>query len=84
MAFYVPLGPRGILFRLGTFIIGIWGGMVYGLAYRRRALVLGNPGPFSTIGLGAGTYTGLEETSLLPEMLVPLVILGESETAAAA
>ena len=37
MAFYVPLGPRGILFRIGTFVIGIWGGLVYGAAYRRRA-----------------------------------------------
>ena len=27
MAFYVPLGPRGMLFRLGTFVIGIWGGV---------------------------------------------------------
>ena len=26
VAFYVPLGPRGVLFRLGTFLIGIWGG----------------------------------------------------------
>ena len=24
MAFYVPLGPRGLLFRIGTFVIGIW------------------------------------------------------------
>ncbi len=30
MAFYVPLGPRGLLFRIGTFVIGIWGGLVYG------------------------------------------------------
>ena len=29
MAFYVPLGPRGILFRLGTVLIGIVGGLVY-------------------------------------------------------
>ena len=36
MAFYVPLGPRGLLFRIGTFVIGIWGGLVYGRAYRRR------------------------------------------------
>ncbi len=36
MAFYVPLGPRGLLFRIGTFVIGIWGGLVYGLAVRRR------------------------------------------------
>ena len=37
VAFYVPLGPRGLLFRIGTFVIGIWGGLVYGRAYRRRA-----------------------------------------------
>jgi hypothetical protein len=36
VAFYVPLGPRGVLLRLGTFVIGIWGGMVYRLASRRR------------------------------------------------
>ena len=38
MAFYVPLGPRGTLLRLGTFLIGILGGLVYQLACRRRAL----------------------------------------------
>jgi hypothetical protein len=36
VAFYVPLGPRGVLFRLGTFVIDIWGGFVYGRASRRR------------------------------------------------
>ena len=46
MAFYVPLGPRGVLFRLGTFVIGVWGGLVYRLAYRRRTIMLSNPGPF--------------------------------------
>ena len=39
MAFYVPLGPRGLLFRIGTFVIGIWGGLVYGRACRRRDLM---------------------------------------------
>ena len=39
MAFYVPLGPRGLLFRVGTFVIGIWGGLVYGRACRRRGLM---------------------------------------------
>ena len=38
MAFYVPMGLRGLLFQIGTFVIGIWGGLVYGAAYRRRAL----------------------------------------------
>jgi hypothetical protein len=36
VAFYVPLGPRGVLLRIGTFVIGIWGGLVYGRASRRR------------------------------------------------
>lgn len=39
MAFYVPLGGRGILFRVGTVLIGILGGLVYWRASRRRALV---------------------------------------------
>ena len=43
MAFYVPLGPRGLLFRIGTFVIGIWGGVIYGRACRRRGM--GTPVP---------------------------------------
>lgn len=43
MAFYVPLGPRGGVFRLGTFLIGIMGGMVYRKAYRRRDPAFINP-----------------------------------------
>ena len=37
MAYYVPLGPRGILLRIGTRLIGILGGLVYWRASRRRA-----------------------------------------------
>jgi hypothetical protein len=47
VAFYVPLGPRGLLFRLGTFVIGIWGGLVYGRACRRRALTMRAPQPLT-------------------------------------
>jgi hypothetical protein len=43
VAFYVPLGPRGLLLRVGTFVIGIWGGLVYWLACRRRELVPADP-----------------------------------------
>ena len=49
MAFYVPLGARGFLFRLGTFVISIWGGLVYRLAYHRRTTTLNKPGPFPSI-----------------------------------
>ncbi len=37
--FYVPLGVRGFLLRVGTFVIGILGGLVYRQAARRRACV---------------------------------------------
>lgn len=37
MAYYVPLGSRGILLRIGTRLIGIAGGMVYWRASRRRS-----------------------------------------------
>ncbi len=47
MAFYVPLGPRGFLFRIGTFLIGIMGGVVYGAAYRRRGLMGPMPAPLT-------------------------------------
>ncbi len=36
MAFYVKLGPRGVIFRLGTWWIGIVGGTAYWLACRKR------------------------------------------------
>lgn len=38
MAFYVPIGPRGILFRFGTALIGLLGSAVYRRAHRRRRL----------------------------------------------
>jgi hypothetical protein len=47
VAFYVPLGPRGLLFRIGTFVIGICGGLVYGLACRRRGLMAPSPQPLT-------------------------------------
>ncbi len=43
MEFYVPLGGRGFLLRLGTFVIGIFGGLVYRQAARRRELIPSNP-----------------------------------------
>ena len=36
MAFYVPLGPRGILFRIGTALIGLIGSTIYRQGRRRR------------------------------------------------
>ncbi len=39
MAYYVPLGPRGLILRFGTFLIGVLGGVIYRRACRRRALV---------------------------------------------
>ena len=38
MPFYVPVGPRGHLFRLGCLIIGVMGGITYWWASRRREL----------------------------------------------
>jgi hypothetical protein len=38
VAFYVPLGLRGVVFRLGTVVISVWGGWVYWRASRRRGL----------------------------------------------
>lgn len=36
MAYYVPLGPRGAILRIGTFMIDVVGGFIYSRAYRRR------------------------------------------------
>lgn len=37
MAFYVPLGPRGWLLRIGDFLIALLGGAVYRIDAWRRA-----------------------------------------------
>ena len=36
MEFYVPLGARGFLLCIGTFLIGVLGGLAYRKAARRR------------------------------------------------
>ena len=38
MAFYVPLGPRGVILQVGTFLIGLMGGLVYRVAASRRGM----------------------------------------------
>jgi hypothetical protein len=38
VAYYVPLGSRGILLRIGTSLISVLNGWVYSRAYRRRRL----------------------------------------------
>ena len=40
MAFYVKLGPRGVLFRIGTVLIGCMGSLVYWRASRRRGMMM--------------------------------------------
>jgi hypothetical protein len=82
VAFYVPLGPRGIIFRLGTFVIGIWGGLVYRLAYRRRAFIVTNRRPFRSVSLSAGIYAPLEVAGPLPVALVPGALLSDVEAPA--
>jgi len=84
VAFYVPLGPRGLLFRLGTFVIGIWGGQVYRLAYRRRAIMLPCPAPFPSRGLASRFCAGLDVAHPIPSALVAGALLSESEAAAMA
>lgn len=38
MAFYVPLGPRGLVFRIGSVLTGAVGSFIYWQAARRRPL----------------------------------------------
>lgn len=37
MGYYVPLGPRGLILRVGTFAIGVIGTFIYWRASQRRA-----------------------------------------------
>jgi hypothetical protein len=71
VAFYVPLGPRGLIFRLGTFVIGIWGGLVYRLAYHRRVIIVSAPRPLLAGGYGIHVYAPLEDVPTIPSMLMP-------------
>lgn len=43
MEFYVPLGARGFLLCIGTFLIGIFGGLAYRKAARRRDINPSDP-----------------------------------------
>ncbi len=43
MVYYVQLGPRGGVLRIGTFLIGIMGGLAYHRTYRRRDAAFSNP-----------------------------------------
>jgi hypothetical protein len=81
VAFYVPLGPRGLLFRLGTFVIGIWGGLVYGLACRRRAIMVPCPAPLPSEGYTTRLYARLAIGHPIPGSLEPGSLLSESEPA---
>jgi hypothetical protein len=38
MSFYVPVGPRGFLFRAGTLLTGVMGSVSYWWSSRCRAL----------------------------------------------
>ena len=83
MAFYVPLGPRGLLFRLGTLVIGIWGGLVYRLAYRRRTIVISNPEPFPTgLLLGVHAYGSIKLVPTMAGTFVQGSLASDSEAAA--
>jgi hypothetical protein len=39
VAYYVPLGPRGLLIGAGTFLLHLWGGLVYEILRRRRVIL---------------------------------------------
>jgi len=50
MAYYVPLGPRGFLMRLGSFVLVVAGGLVYWRASRRRPEI---PAPLAAFPRGS-------------------------------
>jgi hypothetical protein len=71
-----------LLFRLGTFVIGIWGGLVYRLAYQRREIIVSNPGTFPSFDLGAQIYAPVEASAPTASTLLREKILNESDVAA--
>ena len=64
MAYYVSLGSRGILLRIGTRVIAVLGGLVYWRASRRRRL---SPTPLAAAIL-LPAFDSLE-----PEPDIPLI-----------
>jgi hypothetical protein len=79
VAFYVPLGPRGLLFRLGTFVIGIWGGLVYRLACSQREFIVTSARSFPSVNLEPRIYTSVAATDMLAGKSVASVIVNKSE-----
>lgn len=79
MAFYVPLGPRGLLFRLGTFVIGIWGGLVYRLACSQREIIVTGARSFPSVNLEPRIYTSAPVTDILAGTSVASVIVNKGE-----
>lgn len=59
MAFYVAVGPRGLLFRLGMISIGVMGPLTYWWSSRRR-------GAFSTPSPQPAVLTTAQAPSVVP------------------
>jgi hypothetical protein len=54
VAYYVPLGPRGLLIGAGTCLLHVWGGLVYEfLRHRRVTLPADAPLPMGFVDLMA-------------------------------
>jgi hypothetical protein len=79
VAFYVPLGPRGLLFRIGTFVIGICGGVVYRLACSQREIIVTSVRSFPSVNLKPQIYTSVAVTDILAGTSVASVIANKSE-----
>jgi len=50
MGFYVPVGFRGGLLRLGTFLLGLMGAMTYHRHHRRRVRAADRAGKSTPVG----------------------------------
>jgi hypothetical protein len=80
VAFYVPLGPRGLLFRLGTFVISIWGGLVYRLACSQRKITVTSVRSFPSVNLKPRIHTSVAATDISAGTSVASVIANKRET----
>lgn len=57
MPFYVPLGSRGLIFRIGSFLTKIMGGVAYRKACRVRArAMVATPSATSAARRDAGPF----------------------------
>jgi hypothetical protein len=68
MRFYVPVGPRGFVFRIGMVATGVMGSLTYWHASRRRSATATDP--FARSPWPSASRPGFVGQAFLPETVI--------------